>query len=145
MRISRDEALMRTALLFAQRSTCLRNQVGAVLSVDSRIISTGYNGAPSGMAHCTPETCNPLSPCLRTIHAEMNCIVFAARHGLATHGASLHCTVSPCMDCAKAIINAGIIEVQFLIEYRDQSPVEYLRDAGIHVEKPPLQKMLSLG
>ena len=132
-RISRDEMLMGIALVVKQRSTCLRRQVGAVVALDGRIISTGYNGAPSHVPHCTPAKCNETTPCLDTIHAEANAIAFAARNGISTNGASLFTTATPCRECAKLIINAGIIEVVYDELYRDVSPIALLESVGIRV------------
>lgn len=134
-RLSRDEMLMEIALVVKQRSTCLRRQVGAVLAIDGRVISTGYCGAPAGVAHCNSETCGPSSPCTRTIHAEANAVAFAARHGVASEGAVLYATASPCIDCAKLIINAGVIRVVYREEYRDTSPIALLESVGIVVDK----------
>src|SRR5262252_3398742 len=130
-RISREEMLMEIALVVKQRSTCLRRQVGAVLALDGRVLSTGYNGAPSGVPHCTPYNCNAEKPCLDTIHAEANAIAFAARHGISTRGAFLYCTASPCRECAKLLINAGITQLYYDEEYRDTSPLVLLELAGV--------------
>ncbi len=126
MRLSRDEYFIAAAQLAAKRSTCLRLQVGAILVREGRIISTGYNGAPSGLDHCDPSCCGPDHPCNRTVHAEANCIYFAAKHGIATEGAWMYCTDSPCKTCAEAIINAGIRHVVYLREYRDRGPLNLL-------------------
>lgn len=134
-RISRDNMLLQIALIVKQRSTCLRRQVGAVLALDGRVLSTGYGGAPSGVAHCTPDVCGPDKPCTRTIHAEANAVAFAARLGIATRGSTLYCTASPCIECAKLIINAGILRVVYHEEYRDTAPIELLTSVGIRVEK----------
>lgn len=118
-RIDRDEYLMKIASVVALRGTCPRARVGAVLAREGRVISTGYNGSPSGTIHCEDEGCisNGEGRCIRTIHAELNCICFAAKHGTRTEGATLYITHAPCLDCAKAIINAGIKEVFYLKEY----------------------------
>lgn len=134
-RISRDELLGNIAQLVAKRGTCRRNQVGAVLASEGRIISIGYNGAPSGMPHCHPEVCDPTLPCTRTVHAEANTIAFAARKGIATEGATLYVTLSPCIDCAKLIINAGIKRVIYWEAYRDQKPLRLLDEAGVRCEQ----------
>ncbi len=119
-RESLDEYFTRMTELVASRSTCTRRKVGAVLVVNKHIISTGYNGAPRGVTHCTPETC------IRTrlkipsgtrqelcigCHAEQNAIAQAASIGTPTEGATLYCTHKPCVYCAKLIINAGIKDV----------------------------------
>ena len=132
-RITRDEYLMEAALLVAKRSTCLRLQVGSVLAREGRIIVSGYNGAPSGMEHCTPLTCGPKIPCTRTVHAEANCVYFAARYGIATQGTTLYTTDSPCPKCCEAVINAGIERVVYTRPYRD-SPLETLKFAGVYVD-----------
>lgn len=131
MRITRDEYLMNEVFNASKRSTCLRLRVGAVLVRDGRPILAGYNGALAGFPHCTPETCGPNKPCSNTVHAEVNVIYFAARHGIATSGATLWCTDSPCKICAEAIIQAGIKEVVYAREYRDTSPLYLLTSAGI--------------
>lgn len=121
------------AVVTSARGTCLRASVGAVISKDGRIISTGYVGSPRGLAHCTDVGCDTstYSGCLRTVHAEANAIAFAARHGIATEGAELHCTHSPCGNCAKLIINAGIVRVVFDTMYRDETPLQLLEDADV--------------
>lgn len=126
---------MDVALLYKRRSTCLRRQVGAVLSREGRIISTGYGGAPGGVPHCTPETCLPDKPCIRTIHAEANVVAFAARYGVTTESTTLYCTASPCIECAKLIINAGVVRVVYDEEYRDTGPIVLLESVGIRCEK----------
>jgi dCMP deaminase len=136
-RTDREFVLMRTAQLYASRSTCLRAQVGAILARDGRIISTGYNGAPSGISHCSEGNgCMIFGPpCIRTVHAEANCIAYAAKWGISTDGAWLYTTHSPCNDCAKLLINAGIARVVYLNEYRYLEPLEFLMTAGVICEK----------
>ena len=132
MRPSRDEILLKVAKAYAERSTCLRRRVGAVIGYGGRVLSTGYVGSPSGANHCTPDNCTPSAPCIRTIHAEANAIAWAARKGVAIEGATLYTTVSPCQSCAQVIAAAGIERVVFLEEYRDIAPIVWLRDfAGI--------------
>ncbi len=132
-RISRDEMLMMTALIQSLRSTCGRKRVGAVISKDGRIISTGYAGAPSGAPHCS-QACMQIAAsegCKRTVHAEANAIAYAARTGIATEGAEIHCTLSPCEVCAKSLINAGIRKVSYLESYRILDGVELLESLGV--------------
>jgi dCMP deaminase len=131
-RLDRKEFYAEQVRLYQRRSTCLRLQVGAVIVRDGRIISGGYNGAPSGQPHCTPETCGPSHPCTRTIHAEANAIAFAARFGIATDGCGMWCTDSPCLDCAKLLINSGITSLTYLREYRDRAPINLLLAAKIN-------------
>ena len=132
MRISRDEMLVRIAEVVRERSTCGRKQVGAVLAVDGRPVSIGYAGAPSGLPHCS-ETCDLSQPCTRTVHAEMNCLVFAARHGIKVEGSTVYCTLEPCLKCSQAMLNAGVARVVFTEAYRDHAGVELLRSVGIEV------------
>ena len=118
-RMGRDEYLMKIAELIALRGTCPRAKVGAVLVREGRVISTGYNGSPSGTPHCIDMDCilDERGKCIRTVHAELNCICFAAKYGIKTEGATMYITHSPCLDCAKAIINAGIKKVIYLEKY----------------------------
>lgn len=132
-RISRNQLLMEVAFLMARRSTCLRLQVGAVLSRDGRILGSGYAGAPSGLPHCSPLTCNTHSPCTRTVHAEQGAIAFAARYGVALDGATLYVTHSPCAECAKSIINSGILNVYYGVPYRKTEGLDMLTEAGVGV------------
>lgn len=132
-RISRDEMCMEFAVTAAKRSTCLRRQVGAVIAQGGRPLTIGYAGAPSGMPHCTPETCNEQNPCKNTIHAEANAIAWAARMGVPTAQATLYCTLSPCDSCAKLILAAGISRVVFMELYREHSPCTLLLSAGVDV------------
>lgn len=132
MRPSRDDMLMEICEAVARRSTCGRRQVGAVISRDGRVLSLGYAGAPSGLPHCSPDVgCHPDQPCTRTIHAEQNAIAWAAREGIATRGGELHCTTEPCLDCAKLLINAGVVRVVYCEPYRLHAGVELLASVGI--------------
>lgn len=135
MRITRDEMLMEIAKVVARRSTCNRAQVGAVIAQDGRIVSTGYAGAPSGLPHCGPETCDTSTPCTRTVHAEAGAISYAARSGIRLEGATLYCTHCPCIDCAKLIINTGIKRVIYDQAYRKTEGLELLRTVGITIEQ----------
>lgn len=96
----------------SSRSTCDRLHVGAVIVRNKTILSTGYNGAPRGLSHCD-DTGHEIvdGHCIRTIHAEANALVQAARHGIVVEGATLFLTNSPCYDCFKMLVNAGIKEV----------------------------------
>lgn len=151
-RISREEMFSQICSVVAQRSTCLRSQVGALIVRDGRIISMGYNGPVSGMPACSkPDgsqqvliTAGVLEPtgtecmgpgCTRSLHAETNAIAFAARAGVSVEGCTMYCSMSPCINCAKVIVNSGIKELKYLEEYRDTSGLELLRKAGITVEQ----------
>ncbi|NET07948.1 MAG: dCMP deaminase family protein [Symploca sp. SIO2B6] len=115
-----DEYFLMLAKLAATRSTCLAFPVGAVIVKNKQVVATGYNGPPSGSAHCTTQGyCYPgLSSCdasktmpSRAVHAEANAIAQAAKHGIATAGGSIYVTLEPCLSCLKLIISAGIKEV----------------------------------
>lgn len=132
-RITRDDMLMSMAIVASQRGTCSRLRVGAIVSRRGRIISTGYNGAPSGLAHCEHWDDTPETSCTIAEHAERNAIAFAARYGVALEGAEMHTTHAPCIDCARSIINSGIQIVKFKIPYRLTAGVDLLRRAGLAV------------
>jgi dCMP deaminase len=115
-----NEYFLMLAKLAATRSTCLAFPVGAVIVKNKQVLATGYNGSPSGSAHCTAQGfCYPgLSSCdaskampSRAVHAEANAIAQAAKHGISTEGASIYVTLEPCLSCLKLIISAGIREV----------------------------------
>jgi dCMP deaminase len=134
MRRSRDQMLMMMAEAAAGRSTCSRLNVGAVIALDNRPISTGYNGAPAGVAHCDHREHQGVwneGGCKIAVHAEANAIIFAARHGVAIAGAELFSTHEPCLACCNMIINAGITRVVFLHPYRDHAGLELLNSVGM--------------
>lgn len=148
IRPSRDTRLMAHAYIEQDQSTCERNHVGCVIARDRRIIATGYNGAPAGMPHCTHklDTFNAVEidpyqwprserGCRVSVHAEANAFAFAARHGLSTDGADLYTTLSPCYECSKLIVNAGIVRVVYDRPYRDRTGLDLLVAAGVGVEK----------
>ena len=136
-RVSRDELCMQIAELVANRGTCSRAQVGSVIARDGRVLATGYNGPPSGFPHCTdPDGCTDadranVGGCTRAVHAEANAIAYAARYGIATHGASLYCSHLPCRKCAELAINAGITTVFYRLDYRIKDGWLLLQQAGI--------------
>lgn len=136
-RITREEMFKEMVRTVEKRSTCLRSRVAAILEKDGRVISIGYNGPASGFPACMPRTqlhlsCECMGPsCTRSIHAETNAIAFAAKAGISIEGATMYCSMSPCINCAKLIINSGIEEVVYLEEYRDRSGVELLKRAKI--------------
>lgn len=137
-RISRDDALMAIAEIMAKRGTCSRASVGAVIAIEGRIIATGYVGSPPGQPHCIDPSvgCEQGTDggCIRTVHAEANSIAFAAASGVATRGATIYTTHSPCRNCAKLILTAAIRRVVFSREYRDRSGLELLEAAGVETE-----------
>ena len=116
-----DEYFMNIAREVATRATCARKHVGAVIVRDRTILSTGYNGSIRGTDHCD-DAGHMMEDghCVRTIHAEMNAIIQAAKNGTAIEGASIYVTASPCWNCFKAIANAGLHRICFGEFYRDQ-------------------------
>jgi dCMP deaminase len=141
-RPNEHEYFLAIAVAAASRSTCDRKSVGAVVVRDGHILSTGFNGAPAGLPHCDAAGHNLVDGhCSRAVHAEANALVIAARHGAAVAGADMYCTSSPCLNCAKLIINAGIKRVIFGETYGEIKALEWLRDAGIAAVQylpPPL-------
>jgi dCMP deaminase len=119
-RVGWDEYFMNIAGQVASRATCDRKHVGALIVKDKVILSTGYNGSIRGMPHCD-EIGHEMEDghCVRTVHAEMNAIVQAAKNGVAIDGATIYTTASPCWICFKLIANAGIKEIVFGEFYRE--------------------------
>ena len=141
MRPTWDSYFINIALAVAERSTCDRAFVGAVLVRDKRILTTGFNGSPSGLPHC--DTAGHLlvdGHCVRTIHAETNAIIQAALHGVSTKDATCYVTHFPCITCTKTLINAGIIRIVYLNDYRnDQNAHDFCAGAGVEIVRaePP--------
>ncbi len=145
-RLSKDQYFMMMAEFAAQRSTCTRKnrKIGAILTRDNMIISTGYNGAPKGLAHCDDVGCirtsmgipsgERLDLC-RGAHAEANAIVQAAWLGGSTKGAHIYCTLLPCPMCACLIINSGITRVVYKKEYNETLGLTMLKNSGIAIER----------
>lgn len=142
MRASWDEYFMEIAEIVKTRSTCLRRQVGAVIVKDNRIITTGYNGAPSGLRHCLETGCErqrlgvssgERHELCRALHAEQNAIIQAAKLGISTEGATIYITLQPCVICAKMLINAGIKKIVHKGEYPDELSRKMLEEAGIEI------------
>lgn len=141
-RLTRDEMFIEMAHTAAKRGTCNRLKVGAVIALDSRPISMGYNGTPPGAAHCGPE-CTAANPCTKTLHAEANAIRWATRaspdgYGIGTEdqvpgGCTIYVTDSPCIVCASLIHQAGISRVVYDRAYRIRDGIEYLEKQGIEV------------
>ncbi|MEW5722275.1 MAG: cytidine/deoxycytidylate deaminase family protein [Thermodesulfobacteriota bacterium] len=145
-RPSWDEYFFQITDLVSTRSTCLRRKVGAVLVRDKRILATGYNGAPQGLAHCEEVGClrqaegipsGQRHELCRAIHAEQNAIIQAARHGVSTVGAILYCTTQPCIICTKMLINAGVKEIYFRQSYPDELAEKMLVEAGVKYAEVP--------
>lgn len=142
-----DKRFIDLAKTIASWSSCIREnrQIGAVIVRDKRVLTTGYNGAPSGIKSCSEK-----QECLReklnipsgtqqeisyASHAEQNAICQAARMGVKIEGATLYCTHQPCSICAKLIINCGIIRVVYADGYPDQFAIELFQEAGVRLEK----------
>ena len=139
-----DEYFMKAAALVAERSTCLRHHIGAIIVKDKRIITTGYNGAAKGMKDCIELGClrdelgipsGTRHEICRAIHAEQNAIIQGTFHGISIKGGSLYCTHTPCMICAKMIVNAGIKEVINYQDYPDKDARTFLEEGGINLKK----------
>lgn len=134
-RASWDEYFMAIARQVATRSTCDRKHVGAVLVRDRVILATGYNGSIRGIAHCDDEGhLMEEGHCVRTVHAEANAIVAAARNGVRLEGADIYVTASPCFGCFKLIANAGISRIAFLEFYRDERIFTLCSQLGIKLD-----------
>lgn len=130
-----DAYFLQLAAMAAARSTCDRANVGAVLVRDRRILATGYNGSPSGMAHCDEAGHWMVDGhCVRTIHAEQNAILQCAITGVSTVGATLYCTHNPCRHCAKLLVQAGVIRIVYAADYADEVRDEFLQETGIETE-----------
>ncbi len=147
-RPSWDEYFMNMAKVAKDRSNCLRQTVGAVLVKDQRIIATGYNGAPMGVKNCIDGGCER---CLQRergeleenveyelclcLHAEQNSVLQSAYHGMSTKGATLYSTIAPCLQCAKALINAGVAEIVYDEDHSDKLGLKLLKAAGVKIRK----------
>jgi dCMP deaminase len=132
MRPGWDEYFMEVARTVATRATCPRASVGAVLVREHRILTTGYNGAPRNVAHCSEAGCEMVGGhCVRSTHAEANAVVQAALHGVGVAGATAYCTHQPCVHCAKLLISAGIERIVFAQAYDDAFAQQLLAEAGV--------------
>lgn len=133
-RVSWDRYFMNLAVQAATRSTCPRKHVGAVIVRDKTILSTGYNGSVRGAPHCDEAGCMMENGhCVRTVHAEANALIQAARHGIRLEGAEIYVTASPCFDCFKLIANAGLTAIYFGEFYRDERVIQFAEDLGIRL------------
>jgi len=143
-RLPWPDYFMRIAHLVAERSTCLRRRVGAIAVKDNRILATGYNGAPAGLAHCLDIGClrekmgipsGERHELCRGLHAEQNVIIQAAVHGIPLKGAEIFCTTQPCLICTKMLINSSITAIYFAAGYPDALAREMLEEAGVVYER----------
>jgi dCMP deaminase len=142
-RLDIDEYFLKIASVVAERSTCRRHHMGAVAVRDKHILATGYNGAPAGAKDCLELGClrdelgiasGTRQEICRAIHAEQNVIVQAGLHGVSIGGSTVYCTHTPCVLCAKMLVNAKIERLVSFGKYNDDTFVELFREAGIKVE-----------
>jgi dCMP deaminase len=150
IRPSWDAYFMKLAFLVAERSTCRRHHVGAVIVRDKRILTTGYNGAPAGSRDCLELGClrdrmgipsGTRHEICRAVHAEQNAIIQAGSHGITVAEGTIYCTHSPCLICAKMVVNAKIRRFVTCQAYPDQEYRELFRETGVVFDvigKPPL-------
>ena len=136
-RLSWDEYFMQIAAVTAARSTCDRAVVGCVLTVNNRVLTTGFNGSVKKQDHCDEHGHLMVDDhCIRTIHAEANAVIQAALNGVSTDGATAYVTHFPCVQCTKMLINAGIRRIVYAIDYRlDPYAANFLLKAGVEVCK----------
>lgn len=128
-----DKSYIEMASIWASNSYCKRRQVGALLVKDKMIISDGYNGTPSGFENLCEDENGVTKPYV--LHAEANAITKVAKSGNSSENSTLYVTASPCIECSKLIIQAGIKRVVYRDEYRLTDGVDLLRRAGVEVEK----------
>lgn len=126
-----DRAYLRMAASWAKLSHCKRKQVGAIIVKDDMIISDGYNGAPSGFDNCCEDENGNTH--WYVLHAEANAILKVAKSTNNCKGATLYLTLSPCKDCSKLILQAGINRLVYIRGYKDDSGISFLKSAGIEV------------
>jgi len=143
IRLSIDEYFLKIASVVAERSTCRRHHVGAVAVKDKHILATGYNGAAAGLKDCLELGClrdemgipsGQRQEICRGIHAEQNVIIQAGLHGVSLEGSTIYCTHTPCVLCAKMLVNARIKRLISFGRYNDDSFIELFKEAGIEVD-----------
>ena len=149
-RLTWDQYFLTITRQVAERSTCARAKVGAVIVRDKNILATGYNGSPAGQPHCIDVGClifrstNPNGEveenCFRTIHAEINAITQAAKNGAAIRGAHIYITHSPCIHCFKVLINTGIERVVFEKEYKLHTLEDLRQNTAVRLEQVDVPK-----
>ncbi len=142
-RLSIDDYFLKIASVVAERSTCLRHHMGAIAVRDKHILTTGYNGAAAGLKDCLELGClrdeqgipsGERTEICRAIHAEQNVIIQAALHGVSMEGSTIYCTHTPCVLCAKMLVNARIKRFVSFGEYSDDAFRELFHEAGVEVE-----------
>jgi dCMP deaminase len=136
-RLSKEQYFASLAEMVSQRATCSRLRVGCILVKEDRVIATGYNGSISKDDHCIEVGCLVKNNhCIRTIHAEINALLQCAKYGISTEGATAYVTHFPCLNCTKALIQAGIKEIRYLYNYRnDKFAQNLIKKAKINVIK----------
>ena len=151
IRLGRDEYFLKVASVVAERSTCRRHHVGAVAVRDKHILATGYNGAPTGLRDCLELGClrdemnipsGTRHEICRGIHAEQNVIVQASLHGVSLAGSTIYCTHTPCILCAKMLVNASIERYVSFGRYNDNQFIDLFQQAGVAFDlapRPPFQ------
>ena len=141
-RASWDEYFMAIARVVATRSTCDRKHVGAVIVRDKMILTSGYNGSIRGLPHCDDEGhMMEDGHCVRTVHAEANAIVQAARNGIRLDKADIYVTASPCFGCFKLVANSGLSRIVFGEFYRDSRIFELSEALGIKLDHLPIESV----
>jgi dCMP deaminase len=138
-----DEYFLKIASVVAERSTCRRHHIGAIAVRDKHILTTGYSGAPAGAKDCLELGClrdelgiesGTRQEICRAIHAEQNVIIQAGLHGVSLEGSTVYCTHTPCVLCAKMLVNAKIARFVSFGKYNDDRFIEMFREAGIEVD-----------
>jgi dCMP deaminase len=131
-----DAYFLKLAMLASERATCPRMHCGCVLVKDKNVVATGYNGSIPGDEHCEDAGCLVVDDhCMRTVHAEMNALVQAARRGHSIEGSTAYVTNMPCTTCAKALITAGVRRVVVFSDYHDTLAAEFFAKAGVAIDK----------
>ena len=142
-RLDTDEYFLKIAFVVAERSTCRRHHIGAVAVKNKHILATGYNGAPSGLKDCLELGClrdelnipsGTRQEICRGIHAEQNVIIQASLHGVNLEGGTIYCTHTPCVLCAKMLVNAKIKRFVSFGRYNDNAFIDLFKEAGIEVD-----------
>ncbi len=141
-RITWDQFFMAQCHLLALRSTCTRLSVGAIVVRDNRMIAGGYNGSISGGDHCIDHGCYVVdNHCVRTIHAEMNALLQCSKYGTPAAGSTIYVTHFPCLQCTKAIIQAGVKKVCYALDYRNHEyAVKLFSQAGVSTQHIPFDE-----
>jgi dCMP deaminase len=155
-RLDSDEYFLKIALVVGERATCHRHHMGAIAVRDKHILTTGYNGAPSGLKDCLELGClrdemgipsGERHEICRGVHAEQNVIIQAALHGISLEGSTIYCTHTPCVLCAKMLVNAKIKRFVSFGRYNDNSFRSLFKEAGIEIDikKKPSSRISYLG